>query len=197
MRLKPLILLNNFHGENSEDENALLMYTAQSVDHEKTEDNSLLIANLFFLLGLTDLTHRLTLKVKRLFAERFEVVAILDGDRCPVEDFLNIGEKSTKAYREGLTFLLQHFAENGLQNVSSALVHEAGTKQQNVLQIVKGSLRLFFFHGSGRQIAVCVGGARKTGRRADKQLVAKVAAWRARYFHAVEQGQLETQVNED
>jgi hypothetical protein len=89
---------------------------------------------------------------ERLVA-RFEIVAVMDGDECPAESFLLHGEESTEAVRYGLMHMLGTIAENGLQNVPHAWVHEAN-KNLKIYEFIKGPLRLFFFKGKNGQIAV-------------------------------------------
>ena len=124
------------------------------------------------------------LKVKVLAEMRFRVVAVCDASSCPAEDFINVGEASTKASRDGLMEMIQHVAERGLQNVPSAWWHEAD-KEKGVYEFLKGPLRLFFFKGTGNDIAICTSGIRKSGKKADKQSVNKAEAWKAAYFDAI------------
>jgi len=124
------------------------------------------------------------LKVKVLAELRFRVVAVCDGDSCPAEDFISAGEESTKASRDGLLEMIGHVAERGLQNIPSAWWHEAD-KAKGIYEFRKGPLRLFFFKGTGKDIAVCTSGIRKSGQKADKQSVNKAAVWKAAYFDAI------------
>lgn len=139
---------------------------------------------------LTDLTHRLILKVKQLAASDYEVIAVMDGDSCPTEDFLQVGEATTRASREGLLVMIQSVAKMGLDEIPSAWFHEAN-KNEQVFEFIKGPLRLFFFKGVGRQIAVCVCGVRKKGQKADKASVAKTSQLRKLYFEAAAGNTLE------
>ena len=52
-------------------------------------------------------------------------------------------------------------------------------------------LRLFFFKGDGRDIAVCTTGTIKSGRKADKQAVKKADGLRRNYFNALKNQSLE------
>lgn len=125
-----------------------------------------------------------------------EIVAILDGDDCPAEDFMNHGDAATESAREGLALILQHVADKGIQNVPTAWFHEAN-KKEKINEFIKGPLRLFFFKGSGRQIAVCTTGVRKKGNKADKAAVKKAAAMRKQYEQAVEGQTLKVIKDED
>lgn len=136
------------------------------------------------------------MKVRLIAEGEFEIVALMTGDDCPAEQFLLNGPPDTEASREGLAEMLQHVADRGFQGVPSKWVHEANKKLQ-VYEFIKGPLRLFFFKGQGRQIAVCGGGLRKTGNKADVGAVAATANMRTAYFLAVEHHTLEVVYEED
>jgi len=130
------------------------------------------------------------LKVKVLAEMRYRIVAVCEGGACPAEDFINEGEKTTASLRIGLLEMIGHVAEKGLQSVPSAWWHEAD-KARGIYEFRKGPLRLFFFKGEGRDIAVCTSGVRKSGAKADKPSVNKAAAWKAGYFDAFANKNLE------
>lgn len=130
------------------------------------------------------------MKVKELFASQYAVVAVIDGDTCPTEDFLLHGEATTESARNGLRRFLEDAAAMGLSNIPSAWFHEAD-KQKGIYEFAKGPLRLFFFKGANGHIAVCTGGVRKEGRKADPPSVARAAKLREKYFEAINSNQLE------
>lgn len=137
------------------------------------------------------------MQLKTLYAAEYEVVAIVDdGGLCAAEQFLSTGEETTRASREGLAQMLRTVARMGLQDVPAAWSHEANKRDQ-VYEFRKGALRLFYFKGQGRQIAVCTTGVRKSGNKADKGAVAKAAAYRKEYFAAVQSNTLEVIEDED
>lgn len=118
-----------------------------------------------------------------LAEDRYQIVGVMDGDACPALDFLLVGEVSTKAARTGLAEMLEKVAELGLQGVPSKWTHEAN-KKEGIYEFVKGPLRLFFFKGDGKQIAVCTSGVRKSGQKADPQAVNKAVSLKDDYFSA-------------
>ncbi len=121
------------------------------------------------------------MQVKILAKGKYKVVGAMEGDTCPAEDFLHIGEKATIASRSGLLLMLQHAADVGLDQLPSAWQHEAN-KKEKIYEFIKGDLRLFFFKGANGDIAVCTGGAFKKGQKADKSAVKKAIAMRATYM---------------
>lgn len=125
------------------------------------------------------------MKVKDLADDKFQVVAVIDNGYCATEHFLTEGDVSTESARGGLERMIEKVAELGLEDVPSAWFHLAN-KPEKIYEFIKGPLRLFFFKGEGRQIAVCTTGVRKSGPKADKTAVARSVEMRAEYFAAVE-----------
>ena len=130
------------------------------------------------------------MRVKELVSDRFQVVAVMNGDACPTESFLLDGEASTESARSGLLQMLERVAEEGLDGIPSKWVHEAN-KQEHIYEFIKGDLRLFFFKGTGRQITVCTTGVMKSGRKADKAALTKAAKYRDDYIAASRKGTLQ------
>lgn len=135
------------------------------------------------------------MKVKELAIGRFQVVAVVDGDKCPAEDFIVNGEISTAASREGLLDMLEKTAQNGLHGIAAAWIHEAD-KQEKIYEFIKGRLRLFFFKGENGQIAICTNGQMKKSTKADKSAIAIAALYRKKYFKAIREGTLQVIKNE-
>lgn len=125
------------------------------------------------------------MKVKGLADDKYQVVAVMENGNCAAELFLADGEASTKSARTGLVQMLERVAELGLQNVPNAWSHEVNKREQ-IYEFIKGPLRLFYFKGEGRQIAVCTTGVRKSGKKADKAAIARAVKMRAAYFEAVQ-----------
>ena len=134
------------------------------------------------------------MRVKSLFSARYQIVAIIDGEACPVEQFIIDGEAETESSRSGLLDMLEKVATFGLENVPSKWWHEAN-KQEKIYEFSKGPLRIFFFKGHDDQIAVCTAGTRKKTQKADKQKVAQAIGWRKEYFAAVASGALIVEVD--
>lgn len=120
----------------------------------------------------------------------------MDGDACPAESYLTDGEVETSAYRTGLTRMLEIVSERGLYGVPVKWFHEAN-KEEKIFEFIKGPLRLFFFKGSGQQIAVCASGVRKQSKKADQAEVAKVIKLRKEYFDAIANKTLGVMKNEN
>ena len=125
------------------------------------------------------------MRLKALAAtDKFEIVAVMDGDLCLVEAFLNSDDKQTKSVRAGFFHMLVHIAEHGFQAIPSGWSHEA-SKELGIYELIKGNFRLFYFKGAGKQIAVCSEITRKSGRKADPASVQKAAIYKQEYFDAL------------
>lgn len=129
------------------------------------------------------------MKVKVLAEHQYRILAVVEGEACPAEDFLVLSDNYERS-RQGLLSMLQAVAELGLADVPSKWFHEA-SKPQRIYEFIKGDLRLFFFKGDGRDIAVCTGGVVKKGQKADAASVALAAARRNEYMAAAQGGNLE------
>lgn len=136
------------------------------------------------------------MRVKTLAEAAFHIVAVMDGEVCSAEVFLLDGEASTEASRLGLQQMLTYVAEHGFEKAPSSWTHEAD-KKKKIYEFSRGSLRLFYFKGDGKQIAVCSGGVVKKGQKANKAAVAAAAAQREAYFEATKSKTLEVIEDED
>lgn len=136
------------------------------------------------------------MKVKQLFVDQYVVVAVIEGDTCPTEDFLQYGEVATESARFGLRKYLEEVAANGLHGIPHLWFHEAN-KPNGIYEFTKGPLRLFFFKGQNGQIAVCTNGVRKSGKKADPLAVSKAIKLRNKYLEAIKLNELEVIQNEN
>lgn len=130
------------------------------------------------------------MQVKSLFDDRYRIVAVLNGDKCPVEEFLALREATTQAARKGLITFLTYVAEHGFQNAPSTWTHEVN-KQNGIYEFIKGPLRLFFFKGKDRDIAICTVGGRKKGQKVDQSAVAASISCKDKYDTAYANGTYE------
>lgn len=131
------------------------------------------------------------MKLKLLAKDYFEVVAVMDGNECPADEFLRNDEESTRAARIGLIKMIDEVSRKGLHGVPHAWTHVVNEKDK-IYEFRKDPFRLFFFKGENGQIAVCTTVVRKSGQKVDKPSVKKAAKWRNDYFDALENGELTT-----
>jgi hypothetical protein len=123
------------------------------------------------------------LKLKQLAVDTYQVLAVMEGERCPALDFLTDGEETTRSSREGLGYMLGKVAEMGFDKLPTKWCHEAN-KNDQIYEFIKGDLRLFYFKGVDNEIAVCSGGVMKKGKKVDKASVAKAIAMKKAYWAA-------------
>lgn len=123
---------------------------------------------------------------------RFNILGVVENGACDADDFLSNGEASEDAWRSGLRSKLRHIAQNGFQNVPDTWSHEVD-KPNQIYELIHGKLRLFYFKGVNGQIAVCTGGTRKKGQKADPQFVARAIRMKQDYFAAIDAGTLTTE----
>ena len=117
----------------------------------------------------------------------------MEGDECPVADFLGSDDASTKAVRSGfIDTILPHLVKEGWNNCPAAWSHEVD-KENGIYEFIKGDFRIFFFKGQNELVAVCTSVKRKSGQKADKPSVNKAKAMKKAYWKAVEAGKIEIQ----
>lgn len=125
-----------------------------------------------------------------LRSSTYQVLAVMDGNDCPVMRFLTTGEAKQRAYRAKLLVLIERVATDGLQNMPSELVHLVD-RERGIYEFVAGRLRLFFFKGAGNQIAICTSGLMKKTQRVDGRSVVAAARCKAEYEMHRAKNQLE------
>lgn len=130
------------------------------------------------------------MRLKVLASDQFRILGVIDGEGCPAEEFILDGDANTQIWRNGLVKILELVAERGLTALPHGWCHEAD-KERGVYEFRKGKLRLFFFKGSGRDIAVCTSGVRKDQAKADKASVNRAAERKKDYFAALSANKLE------
>lgn len=113
----------------------------------------------------------------------------MDGDDCPVEEFLS-DRTSYVANRDGLLELMERLANDGLSNLPKSLSHTVD-EGDKIYEFSKGSLRLLYFQGTNGQIAVCTDGGIKKSQKVDPKLVRRAKRFKKEYVDAVRTGSLE------
>lgn len=136
------------------------------------------------------------MNLKPLVISSYSILGVVERGVCDANLFLTTGEANEEKYRSGLLIKLRFLADRGLANTSVAWSHEAD-KQNHIYEFSHGPLRLFYFKGINGQIAICTGGTRKKGRRADPKCVARAIRMRRDYFAAVEAGTLMVEDNDE
>jgi len=128
------------------------------------------------------------MRLKGLITDRrFRVMGVMVRNRCPAEFFLRIGPSHQAAHRRGLMVFLDRAADGGLSQFSSEIVHLVN-QEEGIYEFIKGSLRLLFFKGEGRDLVICAGGYIKKGQKADPMEVAQAIRMKRDYLDARKSG---------
>ncbi|MEI6116213.1 MAG: hypothetical protein WCP99_16810 [Burkholderiales bacterium] len=120
---------------------------------------------------------------------RYQVLAVINGDECPVLDFLTEDDVSTVGVRLGYVRFFEHIVTNGLGSMPPGWSHEAN-KQNGIFEFRKGDFRILYFKGIGNQVAICAVVNRKSSAKVNKQAVHASIAWKMRYQAAHAAGQI-------
>ncbi len=123
------------------------------------------------------------MKLKVIISAKYSVLGVIDGEECPAEDFINIGESTTEALRAGLFEIIRIIAESGFGAVSPW--SKVADKQNEIYELKKGKLRLFYFKGFNGHIAICTTGVMKSTKKADKASVRKAISYKEEYMRAI------------
>lgn len=125
------------------------------------------------------------MRLKQIFSDKFTIAATMEGDACPVVEFLTSDDVSAESARAGFLVMLQHLAEHGWNNCPVSWSHEAN-KQHGIYEFIKGNFRIFFFKGDKELVAVCTSVKRKSGQKADTASVNKAKDMKKKYWAAVQ-----------
>ena len=121
------------------------------------------------------------MKLKSLFNAQYYIVGTVEGDDCPAEEFC-LTEDAYEASRVGLLNFLERASQQGFDASLGRVAHLVN-RENGIYEFVKGRLRLFFFHGKGKQIVVCTTGVIKKTQKVDKQPIEKAIKLRDEYFN--------------
>lgn len=111
---------------------------------------------------------------------RYTVAAVMHGDECPTEQFLTEGEERYRAQRVGLADIIERIANEGWPGISRSMTHEVD-KRRKIYELIKGDLRLFYFHGKDRTLVICTSGVIKKGQKVNKKAVDEADRYRRDY----------------
>ena len=120
----------------------------------------------------------------------------MDGNECPLEEFLKSDDANTLSARLGLLEMFQHISENGWENTPSKWSHEAN-KENKIFEFIKGKWRIFFFKGEGNQIAICTSWLYKKTKKVDVASVNRAIEYKKQYELAIQNDELEIEESDD
>ena len=129
------------------------------------------------------------MRLRPIVSERFSILGVVENGTCDADEFLFKGEAAEDRSRSSLRQKLRFIARSGFQNVSTTWSHEVD-KPHQIYELIQGQIRLFYFKGVDGHIAVCTGGGRKKGRKADPHMVARAVRLKREYFATIAAGTL-------
>lgn len=121
-----------------------------------------------------------------MYSNQYKIAAVGNGESCESRDFLIGQEISYKASADGLSILLERISQEGLANISTKLSHRVD-ENENIYELIKGKLRLFYFKPDENFLIICTSALIKKSQAVDQRHVKKAIRLKHKYFAAVKQ----------
>ena len=134
------------------------------------------------------------MKLIKFISSNFHIVCLgvedEQGDFSPqiLAELQNLGDKYQASAR-GVFTLLERYSEHGRRGLTSRQLHEA-SKQNKILEIIKGDIRLYFFEENGKLLIASHAILKKTQKAQKKDIIGAVSL-REKYLEAQRNGTLE------
>lgn len=139
------------------------------------------------------------MKTKVLAEGQYVVSSIIkDGEdeACPIEDSPLSRDSTFCRSHAGLMDVIERIAKDGLQQFPASLSHSIN-KDPKIYELIRGRLRLIYFHGCGNFVVICIEIVVKKTQKADRQVISRAIQAHNNYHQAVSQGTLEIIRGED
>lgn len=121
-----------------------------------------------------------------LHKNRYKVGAVGNSTSCEPLDFLMNLEASYQASADGLFDLLERISHEVLSEISTKLSHRVD-ENENIYELIKGKLRLFYFKTEDDFLIICTTALIKKTQAVDPKHVNKAIRLKHEYLHAVKQ----------
>lgn len=121
-----------------------------------------------------------------LHKKRHKVGAVGNSVTCESLDFLMNLEASYQANADGLFELLERISLEGLSEISTKLSHRVD-ENENIYELIKGKLRLFYFKTEDDFLIICTTALIKKTQAVDPKHVKKAIRLKHEYLQAVKQ----------
>lgn len=131
------------------------------------------------------------MKVRIIAKDKYEIASIIVKDSCCVELFFAELDKSFNSNIADLIVMMEHIATHGFSNIPRGWSHEID-KQEKIFELIKGRLRIPYFHGEGDQIIVCGPGFMKQKQTTSDSVKKGMKKLRDQYFKDLAAGKLGT-----
>jgi hypothetical protein len=121
-----------------------------------------------------------------IHSNQYKIGAVGNSASCESIDFLMDSEATYKASADGLLYLLEHISHEGLANISTKLSHRVD-ENENIYELIKGRLRLFYFKTEDDFLIICTSALIKKSQAVDQKHVKKAIRLKYEYLDAVKQ----------
>lgn len=129
------------------------------------------------------------MKTKILAEGKYVISSVLKGGKCPVVESPLCTDSNYSSSFSKLIDVIQRIAANGFQNIPASLSHAVNSKPK-IFEIIRGDLRLFYFHGDKNRIVVCTELITKKTPKVDKKVVKRAITAYEDYYSSLEMGTL-------
>lgn len=119
-------------------------------------------------------------------SDHYKIGAVGNVESCESIDMLmNLGA-NYQASADGLFKLLERISKEGLTDISTKLSHRVD-ENENIYELIKGDLRLFYFKTEEDFLIICTSALIKKSQAVDQKHVKKAIRFKHEYMDAVKQ----------
>lgn len=129
------------------------------------------------------------MQLKILAQGRYTVSSILRKGKCPVSDSPLSADANFDVTHTRLLQVIERIADHGMDGIPSS-ISKVVRKKPKILELKRGDLRLFYFHGHENRIVVCTELIQKKTQRVDRQAVARAVDTYYEYYNSLASGTL-------
>lgn len=123
------------------------------------------------------------------YSDHYKIGAVGNAESCESIDMLmNLGA-NYQASADGLFKLLERISKEGLADISTKLSHRVDDNE-NIYELIKGDLRLFYFKTEEDFLIICTSALIKKSKTVDQKYVRKAIRLKHDYLEAVKQNTL-------
>jgi hypothetical protein len=126
------------------------------------------------------------MEVLVLYNDEYKIGAVGNSNSCESIDSLMVLDSNYQASADGLFDLLERISQEGLRNISSKLSRQVD-KNENIWELRRGDLRLFYFKPKDDFLVICTSTLIKKTKTVDPKHVKKAIRLKNEYLEAVKQ----------
>lgn len=126
------------------------------------------------------------MQVLVMHSNQYKIGAVGNAESCESIDFLMELGANYEASAYGLFDLLERISKDGLRDISTKLSHRVD-ENENIYELIKGDLRLFYFKSDENFLIICTSALIKKSQTVDSRHVKKAIRLKHEYLEAVKQ----------